>query len=78
MAPPSHPLAECEAGGLLSSKGSKQRHSQERAEPGKFGFFLKSHKAKPLYEKTHAAWISTFKQEVTSLTDLTATGACRP
>lgn len=39
MAPPSHPLAECEAGGLLSSEGSEQRQSQERAEPGKFGFF---------------------------------------
>lgn len=28
MAPPSHPLAECEAGGMLSSEGSEQRQSQ--------------------------------------------------
>lgn len=45
-----------------------------KAQPGESrarqAFFFKSHLAKPLYGKRHPAWTWTFKQEVTSLTDL--------
>lgn len=72
MAPPSHPLAKCQAGSLAGER----RPLRVKAQPGEgrakqvFFFFFKSHEAKPLYGKKHAAWTSTFKQEVTSLTNL--------
>lgn len=59
-------LAACRAARALSRGTAGREQSQASL------FLFKSHKAKPLYEKTHPAWISAFKQEVTSLTDLTA------